>query len=227
MKKRTFLVVFGILALLIFGIVFLNASGQAEQGIQPGPGQQSGKVLSGMKADATLNVETGKVFVASELERKEKSTPPGFANIGWVCPISGFPAWNKGEELCRNFTGTMMEMIAEELEMTLEELFAERFAGKSLSTIAEGKGMSLEEMKDSIMKKREKLLEELVKNGTISETQKKALEEHMESRLETVIERFETVPARERGFGKIKGFGRPGADEVEWFRKNRHGNCFR
>lgn len=226
MRKRTFLVVFAVLALFISGFAFLNASGQAGQKLQP-EAVKPGENMAVMKTDARADAETEEVPAPAD---QGVGVKPGFrenANDGWICPISGLPAGSGAAGICRNFTGTMMDMIAEELGMTWVELRAERFAGKSLGTIAEEKGMSLEELKASIMKNREKVLEELVKDGTISEAEKQALVQLMESRLETAMERFETAPANGRGLGEMKGYGRPGADDNQSFRQNRRGNCFR
>jgi hypothetical protein len=124
-----------------------------------------------------------------------------------TCPVTGEKVGNAAGMMRENFSGTMHEMIAVELGMTAEELYTARFEGKSIAELAEEKGLDVNALNEKMLHARKAELEQLVKDGEITEVQKNLMLENMEARIKTAIEREKTGPMNGRGGGMGQGRG--------------------
>lgn len=86
------------------------------------------------------------------------------------------------------------EAIEKLLDMTAEELQAERAAGKSLAEIAQGKGISEDALTAAIMDAKRTELAALVEAGTLTQTQADLMLERMEDQVKVMVERTVTGP---------------------------------
>lgn len=116
-----------------------------------------------------------------------------------ICPFTGLPIGSGAGGMGRYFAGTMHDTMAEKFGMTAAELRAERFAGKSIAEIAEERGIDLDELKAAAIKTKVELLEELEEEGVVTKEQRNYMEQNMESRMETMMERNNVGPANGQG----------------------------
>ncbi len=126
-----------------------------------------------------------------------------------TCPIAGAKMGRGAGMMGRNFSGTMHDMMAIELGMTADELYTARSEGKSIAELAEEKGLDVNALNEKMIDVRKAELEQLVKDGKITEEQKNLMLENMEARMKTAIEREITGPmnGREGGMGMGQGRG--------------------
>jgi lambda repressor-like predicted transcriptional regulator len=96
----------------------------------------------------------------------------------------GAPAW-AGEQ----------DAVAELLDMTQEEIQAERHAGKSLAQIAEEQGVSEETLINTILNAKKDVLAELVDEGKLTQSQADFMIQNMADRVKTMVERTGVGPA--------------------------------
>lgn len=102
--------------------------------------------------------------------------------------------------------------LAERLDMDIEDLIALRKAGNSYYQIAEDKGVSNEDYKSDLLKKKNAYVDEQVKAGIITEEQGKLIKERMNGNIENCNG---LTPGSGRatggcGVGIGSGIGRPG-----------------
>lgn len=106
------------------------------------------------------------------------------------------------------FAGSMPKVIAGALGMTEDELQAERAGGKSVADLAKEKGVSVDKIKDEMIKERKAQLAQLVKDGKITQEQMDAMLKNMETMMDQAIQRDTVGPMNGRG-GKM-GMGNGG-----------------
>lgn len=152
----------------------------------------------------------------NELAANTKNAPandtvPLAANedtAAYTCPMTG-AEMGKGAGMMGNYSsGTMPEVIAEALGMTVDELHAARGEGKSIAVIAEEKGMAVDTLIGKMIEARKAELEQLVTDGNITEEQMNLMLENMKARMKIAIEREDTGPLNGRGNGMGMGQGR-------------------
>lgn len=74
------------------------------------------------------------------------------------------------------------------LSLKPEDVRAQRLAGKTLADIAKDKGVESEKLKDAILESRKALLQERVKDGSITQEQADAILKQMEERISFCLE---------------------------------------
>lgn len=138
----------------------------------------------------------------------------GMAQSNFQPPFNQMRAGNSdwqpmGARMGQYFGGTMRESLADELGITVDELYSLRTSGKSIEDIAEEKGVTTDELLQVLTDARTEQLDQLVKDGVISEDQRDFMLERMETNLGSNFSNTECGPAngfsgRGRGMG---GFG--------------------
>ena len=108
-----------------------------------------------------------------------------------------------GEAIGNGF-GIISEAIQKLLGMTREEIQQERQGGNSLLEIAEGRGITAEEITETILQAKKDRLEDAVESGCLTEEQAelrlKLMEEKIEQRINNNF-RFRVQKAGSGGFG--------------------------
>jgi hypothetical protein len=101
---------------------------------------------------------------------------------------------------------TMFDTMAEALELTPEELFAELHAGKTLEEIAEAQGVELEDVHDAMQAARveamRERIEQAVEDGNISQEQADWLLEGLEQGFFPMGRSFGSGHGMRGGFGR-------------------------
>ncbi|MBZ4687410.1 MAG: hypothetical protein JG764_1043 [Clostridiales bacterium] len=146
---------------------------------------------------------TGSVQAAST---PQSATPQ--ANAKAVTP-AGFGAGNGWGYRAAN--GGLITIVAELTGLTVEDITAKRLEGKSLAAIASDKGVSKEKIVEKALAERKIWLDNLVKEGVITEEVAQARLTIMEQRVADQLERTAVGPAgrgRGKGFGGGRGMGR-------------------
>ncbi|MBB6444955.1 hypothetical protein [Bacillus benzoevorans] len=141
-----------------------------------------------------------------------KNTPAAVAGEGSsnvICPVTGAEMGSRAGRgmmgMGKYFSGTMSEVVAKELGLTVEELHAARSEGKSIAAIAEEKGIAVDTLISKMMEARKAELNQLVKDRKITEEQMNLMLENMDANMKTAIERESTGPMNGRGGGMGMG----------------------
>jgi hypothetical protein len=100
------------------------------------------------------------------------------------------------------FAGTMHSVISEALGMSDEELQAARSEGKSIADLAKEKGVKVEELVSKLMESRKAQLEQLVKDGKMTQEQMDAMLGNMEEMMKSMVERDTVGPMHGMSRGK-------------------------
>jgi hypothetical protein len=97
--------------------------------------------------------------------------------------------------------------VATLLDMSAEDIQAERLAGKSLVQIAADKNptVSEDELISTILEAKKADLAKLVADGKLTEAQMTLMVEHMQTQVKTMVERVSTGPAFGQGQGMRQG----------------------
>ena len=156
-------------------------------------------------------------------------TPPTAQGFG---PGAGMHMRNYGQAAqeaagpCGMAAGAMMrrgapgwagqpDEVATLLDMTADEIRAERQAGRSLAQIAAAKGISEETLVETILDARKADLAQLVADGKLTQAQMDLMVERMGTQITSMVERTDVGPA----FGR--GQARPGGMMGGGFRGGR------
>jgi len=131
---------------------------------------------------------------------------PVEANAATAEPTASTTAdiYGPGAGLGRAY-GSMMDSVSKLLGMDPAEVRTERQSGKSLSQIAESKGVTEDKLVDSIVEQRKAHLNQAVADGMMTEEQAEYCEENVEQRVKDSVARTTVGPADGRG---SKGMGR-------------------
>lgn len=111
----------------------------------------------------------------------------------FTCPMTG-----NGAGMGQMFAGTMPKTIAEALGMTVDELQAARAEGKSVADLAKEKGIKLDDLTNKMINARKSQLEQLVKDGKITQGQMDIMLSNMKTMIEQAIERDTIGPVNGR-----------------------------
>ncbi|GAB4244229.1 MAG: hypothetical protein Kow00129_03680 [Thermoleophilia bacterium] len=133
---------------------------------------------------------------------------PALAQTQGTGPVSG---WAAG--VC-NGAGTVADKVADLLGLSSEDIAEARQEGKSLAEIAEGQGVTQDELVQAIMEGRTELLDQAVAAGRITQEQADLMLQQMEERIRerTSEESFGPYGGGRGGFGGGPGgCGGPGA----------------
>lgn len=88
-----------------------------------------------------------------------------------------------------------------------EDVRAQRLEGKSFADIAKEKGVDVEKLKDAILESRKALLQERVKDGTLTQEQADAILKQMESHISFCLENGAMPGGCNMGNGRMTGPG--------------------
>lgn len=100
----------------------------------------------------------------------------------------GCHGWGGMMERGHHFSNSMSTVIAETLNMSVEELQTARSEGKSVADIAKEKNVSIDELKSKVLEARKAELQQLVKDGSITQEQMDNMLAHMESMIASALE---------------------------------------
>ncbi len=121
----------------------------------------------------------------------------------------------------------MLDVAAEALDMTTEELTAELRAGKTLLEVAEEKGIELQELTDAFLAARQEVLQKAVEEGYLTQERADRMLQHMAEEVEECLEEGGGL-GRGCGlcgsrFNSPSGFreGARGARDRGWGRRSR------
>ncbi len=98
-------------------------------------------------------------------------------------------------------------ILAERLDMDIEDVIALRQAGKTYYQIAVDKGITAEDYKNDLLKKRNAYVDEQVKAGTITEEQGKLIKERTSTNIENCNGQTPGLGRINGGCGIGAGFG--------------------
>ncbi|NYE58598.1 hypothetical protein [Carboxydothermus ferrireducens] len=125
-----------------------------------------------------------------------------------------------GARLGQTF-GSMLDSIAKFLGIDTTTLITERQSGKSLAQIAKEKGKSETDLVNFIVKERTAQLDQLVKDGKITQAQADLAKSQMVERVKAHINKT-TVGGN--GYGKGRGMGQ-GKGQFRGQGRGQAGNC--
>jgi hypothetical protein len=91
------------------------------------------------------------------------------------------------------------DAVAELLDLTKEEIQAERHAGKSLAQIAKDQGVSEDDLIGTILDAKKATLATLVADGKLTQAQSDLMIQNMTARVKTMVERTDVGPAFGQG----------------------------
>jgi polyhydroxyalkanoate synthesis regulator phasin len=113
--------------------------------------------------------------------------------------------------------------VAALLGMKVEDIQAQRQAGKSLVAIADSKGVGEDQLINTILDAKKAILAELVDDGKLTQAQADLMVEHMQAQVKTMVERTTVGPMQEQqGMGRMQsGMGRGQAGMGQGFRGGR------
>jgi hypothetical protein len=119
--------------------------------------------------------------------------------------------------LCKG-VGSMAQSLAELFGMSTDELSQARQDGKTLNDLAEDKGLSEDQVLDTILQTRKQALQQAVEEGSLSQEQADSMLERMEGRMKNSLDQPAgpgaggcSGPGGGPGAGAGAGCGGPGA----------------
>ncbi len=174
---------------------------------------------------ATLAVVAvlGTALVGTALADPTTPTPVPFGPRWGQRPMMGGGlAWG-GE--------SMVDVVSQLLGLTPEQIHEQRLAGKSLVQIAQEKGVSKDQLVAAILAAKKAVLDNLVKDGKLTQAQADAMYAHMQTQVPNAVERTSVGPANGRGNsghcpGLNSGTQNPGTGVGPGFRGGRFGGRF-
>lgn len=162
--------------------------------------------IDGPLATTFDKVSSGKLPVVQTVSGNAASQQ---GQNNYTCPLTGEEMGSgTGMGMGKLFAGSMPKVIAGVLGMTEDELQAERAGGKSVADLAKEKGVSVDKVKDEMVKERKAQLAQLVKDGKITQEQMDGMLKNMETMMDQAIQRDTVGPMNGRG-GKM-GMGNGG-----------------
>lgn len=127
----------------------------------------------------------------------------------YTCPVSGNPMGNgtgrMGMGMGGYFAGSLPSIIADTLGMTVDEFQDAMYSNKTISMLVEEKGLTIEELTETILQERKVELENLVKDNSITQEQMDYMLERMETRVQYIVENDSFSPQYGRGMGMGNG----------------------
>ncbi|MCX7706540.1 MAG: hypothetical protein N2204_00840 [Anaerolineae bacterium] len=132
------------------------------------------------------------------------ATPQGFGpgngihtpGTGLTAPVTGFGPGAGAGAMRRGapeWAGASAE-VAALLGMTAEQIHAERLAGKSLAQIAAARGISEEQLIQTILNAKKAELAKLVADGKLTQAQMDLMVGHMAEQVKAMVERTNVGP---------------------------------
>lgn len=157
------------------------------------------------KSSATVNDQKLPV-----VQTTNENEPSQQGQAGYSCPMNG---GQMGSGVRMGMMGSMNTVIADALGMTIEEFQAARKDEKSVADLAKEKGISVEELLAVMLESKKSNLEQLVKDGNLTQEQMDSMLENMRTMMKQAIERDTTGPMQGRGKGM--GYGGRGHQQTQ------------
>lgn len=128
---------------------------------------------------------------------------PQAGKAEFSCPMTGE---QMGSRAGMWMAGGMQGEIAKALGMSVDEFQAARQDGKTVADLAEEKGMNTADLAAQIIESRKTVLDQLVKDGKLTQEQVDAMLENMETRMEQAMNGGNIGPMmHRRGMGMGNG----------------------
>lgn len=158
-------------------------------------------MVSGVAGLVMLGAVAGSVSALTPPAQNPQGPGPGAAQQGWQ---------GRGMGSGAGFGYQAAEAPgAKALGMTVDQLHADRSAGKSLAEIAKAKGVSTEALVGAMVESRKAVLDARVKAGSLTQAQADAALTTMKARMAGSVDRTEVGPNRPAdGQGLGLAFGR-------------------
>ncbi len=99
-----------------------------------------------------------------------------------------------GLRMGQYFAGSMSEVVAKALNMSVDDLYAERLTGKSLEQIAQAKGLESKQLLALLVDAKKTQVAELVEKKVITQEQANYMLERSNANMEAAIKRTEVGP---------------------------------
>jgi hypothetical protein len=139
-------------------------------------------------------------FSVDQTANEKDSLQPEQGEI--TCPMTGEPMGQRaGRGMMGGMMGSMNEVISKELGLTTEEFQAASLEGKTIAEMAEEKGITVKELVKAVVESRKSELNQLVKDGKLTQEQMDNMLKNMETRMEQSFEQNNTGPMNGRGMG--------------------------
>lgn len=107
-----------------------------------------------------------------------------------ACPMGGQGMLQGG----RAAWAGQPDTVAALLGMTAEDIQAERQAGKSLAQIAASKGVTVDQLVETILAAKQAALQQAVADGRLTQAQADLMIQNMQTMVKTMVERTTTGP---------------------------------
>lgn len=107
--------------------------------------------------------------------------------------------------------GGMMTIMSEKLGISIDDLRSDRQSGMSIAAIAKEKGLTTDQLMDTMITQHSQQLDQLVSDGTITKQERDQYLSTMQERMSQMLERTTTGRPEWAGQGQMgngKGFGR-------------------
>lgn len=144
----------------------------------------------------------------SVVQTATENQTPQKGEDSYSCPMTGAPMGN-GARMDGYFAGSMPKVIADALGMSVDELQAARSEGKSVADLAKEKGVKVDDLLDKMITSRKADLNQLVKDGKMTQEQLDAMLKNMKVMMKTAIERNTIGPMNGSG-NRHMGMGQSG-----------------
>lgn len=159
------------------------------------------------KSAATVNDLSVKNLAV--VQTANETDTPQQAKDEFTCPMNGAPM---GRGMGMRTTGGMRGEFADVLGMPEDEFQAARQEGKTIAELAKEKGIKVEDLAAKVIELRKAELQQLVKDGKLTQEQVDAMLGNMKSRMEQMIKGDFTGPMHSKGMGH--GGGRWSSDSI-------------
>jgi hypothetical protein len=105
-----------------------------------------------------------------------------------------------------------LDAVTKLIGLKVEEIQAQRLGGKSLAQIAQEKNVTKDQLVGAILSAKQAIVDQLVKEGKVTQTQAETMLATMKERVSTSVDRTDVGPANGRGNGAclVSGTVTPG-----------------
>jgi hypothetical protein len=199
MTGKRFMVVGAIAGVFLLGAMFSPIGEPAANEDVQGLGTSDQVVQTGENTVETPNQET-EGYICPNTGEQMNRAGMGMGR-GQGMGMGRGQGRGNGAAMGANFSMNMPDLLADALDITVDELQTAASEGKSVANLAEEKGISVEELVAKMVAARKVELEQLVEDGTISQSQMETMLANMETMIKNAVERGMVGPMNGRGGG--------------------------
>ncbi len=135
------------------------------------------RYLIALSLITVLVMVAGAFSVMAQDDTTDPTTPQTFFGRGFGMR-GGMMGWGGPAE------GSMMSIVAEKLDMTIQELWAEFQAGKTLTDLVAEKGLEMQDIVDAVLSSHAEFLAAQVEAGNLTQAQADAMQAMMSANIE-------------------------------------------